>query len=50
MTPKKIAAFAFGPIAGALLSFLTLPMITWFFSQEDIGRMAMLNVVISFII
>lgn len=48
MTPKKIAAFAFGPIAGALLSFMTLPMITWFFSQEDIGRMAMLNVVISF--
>jgi len=48
MTPKKIVAFAFGPIAGALLSFMTLPMITWFFSQEDIGRMAMLNVVISF--
>lgn len=48
MTPKTIAAFAFGPIAGALLNFITIPMITWFFSQEDIGRMAMLNVVISF--
>lgn len=48
MTPKKIAAFALGPIAGAALGFLTLPIITWFFSQEDIGRLAMLNVVTSF--
>lgn len=48
MHPKKIAAFAFGPIAGAALGFITLPLITWFFPQEDIGRMAMLQVVISF--
>ncbi|PCC11829.1 lipopolysaccharide biosynthesis protein [Pseudoalteromonas sp. JB197] len=48
MTPKKIAAFALGPLAGALLSFITLPIITWLFSQQDIGRLAMLNVVISF--
>ncbi len=48
MTPKKIAAFALGPIAGAALGFITLPLITWFFSQEDIGRLAMLNVVTSF--
>lgn len=48
MTPKKIAAFALGPIVGAALSFMTLPLITWFFSQEDVGRMAMLQVVVSF--
>lgn len=48
MTPKKIAAFALGPIAGAALGFITLPIIAWFFSQEDIGRLAMLNVVTSF--
>ena len=48
MTPKKIAAFAIGPLAGAALGFLTLPIITWFFSQEDIGRLALLNVVTSF--
>lgn len=48
MTPKKIAAFALGPLAGAALGFLTLPIITWFFSQEDIGRLALLNVVTSF--
>ena len=48
MTPKKIAAFALGPLGGALLGFITLPIITWYFSQEDIGRLAMLSVVISF--
>lgn len=48
MTPRKIAAFALGPIGGAALGFITLPIITWIFSQEDIGRLAMLNVVISF--
>ncbi|MDN3412316.1 lipopolysaccharide biosynthesis protein [Pseudoalteromonas sp. APC 3250] len=48
MNPKKIAAFSLGPLGGALLGFITLPIITWFFSQEDIGRLAMLNVVISF--
>lgn len=48
MTPKKIAAFALGPLAGAALGFLTLPIITWFFNQEDIGRLALLNVVTSF--
>jgi len=48
MTPKKIAAFALGPVAGAALGFITLPLVTWFFSQEDVGRMAMLQVAISF--
>lgn len=48
MTPKKIAAFAIGPIGGALLGLISLPIITWFFSQEDVGRMAMLQVTIGF--
>ncbi|WP_332309514.1 lipopolysaccharide biosynthesis protein [Bisbaumannia pacifica] len=48
MTPKKIAAFAIGPISGALLGLISLPTITWFFSQEDVGRMAMLQVTIGF--
>lgn len=48
MNPKKIAAFALGPIVGAVLSFITLPLITWYFSQTDVGRMAMLQVVVSF--
>jgi len=48
MTPKQIAAFAVGPIGAAAISFITLPIITWFFSQEDVGRMSMLTVAISF--
>lgn len=48
MTPKKIAAFAFGPLAGAALGFITLPLITWFFSQENIGRISLLQVIVSF--
>jgi len=45
MNPKKIVAFTLGPLGAALLGFITLPILTWFFSQEDIGRLAMLNVV-----
>jgi O-antigen/teichoic acid export membrane protein len=48
MTPRKIAAFAIGPIGAAVLGLITLPIITWLFSQEDVGRMAMLQVTLSF--
>lgn len=48
MTPKQIAAFAIGPIGGAVLGLISLPVITWFFSQEDVGRMAMLQVTLGF--
>lgn len=48
MTPKQIAAFAIGPIGGAFLGLVTLPVITWFFPQEDVGRFAMLQVAIGF--
>lgn len=50
MNAKKIAAFAVGPIGGAALGFITLPIITWFYSAEDIGRIAMLQVLSSFCI
>lgn len=48
MTPKQIAAFSIGPIGGAILGFITLPIITWYFPQEDVGRMAMLQITIGF--
>ena len=47
MTPKKIATFALGPIGGAALGLITLPIITWFFSPDDIGRLSMLHVTLS---
>lgn len=48
MTPKKIAAFAVGPLGGAFLGLITLPIIAWLFSQEDVGRLSMLQVVMGF--
>lgn len=50
MNIRKIAQFAIGPIGSAALGFVTLPIITWFYSAEDIGRIAMLQVVSSFCI
>lgn len=50
MTSKQIAAFAVGPLGAAFLGIVSLPVITWLFSQEDVGRMAMLQVTISFCI
>ena len=48
MTPRKIVSFALGPIGAALLGVVTLPLITWFFSAADVGRMSMLQVAVSF--
>jgi O-antigen/teichoic acid export membrane protein len=48
VTPKKILIFALGPLGAALLSFVTLPILAWFVSVEDVGRAAMLQVVITF--
>lgn len=48
MNIKKIAGFAIGPIGGAFLGFITLPLTAWFFTVEDIGRIAFLQVIIAF--
>lgn len=48
MTPRKILTFALGPIAVACLSLFLIPMIAWMFSQEDVGRLAVLQMVLSF--
>lgn len=48
MTSRKIATFAIGPIGGALLGLITLSIITWLFSQQDVGCMAMLQVTLNF--
>ncbi|MFQ1757305.1 lipopolysaccharide biosynthesis protein [Aeromonas veronii] len=48
MTLKKILHFALGPVGGALLGIISLPIIAWLFSQEDVGKMALLQVVLSF--
>ena len=48
MNIKKIGGFAIGPIGGAFLGFITLPLTAWFFTVEDIGRIAFLQVIIAF--
>ncbi|MFQ1832917.1 lipopolysaccharide biosynthesis protein [Aeromonas veronii] len=48
MTPKKVFFFAIGPVGSALLSIVSLPLIAWIFSPENVGKMALFNVVLSF--
>lgn len=48
MNRKKILGFALGPIASAVFGLVTLPLIAWAFSPEDVGRMNLLQLVISF--
>lgn len=48
MNNKKIFYFSIGPFSSAALGLITLPIITWFFSAEDIGRVTMFQVAIRF--
>lgn len=48
MTRNKIIGYAVGPIGASIIGFITLPIITWFYSVEDVGRISMLQVVVSF--
>lgn len=48
MNKKKILGYAVGPIGSGLLGFISLPIITWFYSVEDVGRISMLQVFMSF--
>jgi O-antigen/teichoic acid export membrane protein len=50
MNKTKILAYAVGPIGSGLIGLITLPMITWFYSVEDVGRISMLQVCTSFFI
>jgi len=45
---NKVLGYAIGPIGSALLGLITLPLLTWFYPVEDIGRISMLQVVASF--
>ena len=38
---KKFGAFSVGPMVGALLGFITVPLITYFISPEEYGRTSM---------
>lgn len=44
MSPKKILKFAVGPVGLGLLGFVSVPLVSWFFTPEDLGVFAMLQV------
>lgn len=44
---KLILGYAIGPIGSGLLGVITLPLLAWLYSPEDIGRVSMLQVVAS---
>lgn len=48
MNIKKIFGFALGPVGSAVLGLVSVPLMAWLFSPEDIGRMNLLQVLLSF--
>lgn len=48
MQSSHLRIYAAGTIFTALLSFLTLPVVSWSFNVEDVGRFAMLQTATSF--
>lgn len=48
MNKAKLIGYTIGPIGSGILGFISLPIITWFYSVEDVGRISMLQVFTSF--
>ena len=48
MQLRKIAGFAFGPMAAALFSLLAVPLTAWVFTPADVGRLNVLQIALSF--
>lgn len=47
MNINKILAYTVGPVGTAAIGFITIPIMTWFYSIEDIGRVSMLPLAVS---
>ncbi|MCT8175249.1 lipopolysaccharide biosynthesis protein [Variovorax sp. CY25R-8] len=50
MKIKNAIGFAVGPFAVAFFSLLTVPIVAWVFSPEDVGRLNIFQVTISFLL
>ena len=48
MNLRQIAGFAFGSIGVAAVSLITVPLMAWYFKAEDIGKISMLQIGVSF--
>lgn len=47
MTGRKILQYAIGPIGAGVLMLFTLPVLAWFYSTDDIGRLNIAQVLIN---
>ncbi|MDP5029774.1 MAG: polysaccharide biosynthesis family protein, partial [Paraglaciecola sp.] len=47
MNVKKLFQFSIGPFGAAAIGIVILPFVAWFFSVEDVGRLTMLQIVLS---
>lgn len=45
MNTRKILGYALGPIGSAAFGILSLPLISWYYPAEDIGRIVLLQTV-----
>lgn len=48
MKIKNILGFALGPLATAAFGLVTIPAIAWIFSPEDVGRLNVFQITVSF--
>lgn len=47
MNKKTILGYLIGPIGASFIGFISLPIMAWFFSAEDIGKISILQVATS---
>ncbi|OSI17191.1 lipopolysaccharide biosynthesis protein [Neisseria dumasiana] len=45
MNIKKLLGYALGPLGSAAIGIISLPLISWYFPAEDIGRIVLLQTV-----
>ncbi|MDZ7925029.1 MAG: oligosaccharide flippase family protein, partial [Marinagarivorans sp.] len=50
MNIKVILAFSIGPVGSAALGFVTVPLLAWFFSSEDLGRLNIAQMLYSLVV
>ncbi|MFS6938698.1 lipopolysaccharide biosynthesis protein [Neisseria animaloris] len=50
MNARKLLGYALGPLGSAAVGIISLPLISWYFPAEDIGRIIMLQTVSALIL
>lgn len=48
MNKTEILKFSLGPLGAAFFGAITLPVMAWMYSPEDIGRLSLIQVIINF--